>query len=486
MNDFAIDISPLVPASYAVYRPVIADAFGFFLSHLSPHRQEEIHREQSRLPPEAGLRQRFTSLIRCCPSLHKLGQVMARDRRLDPALRRWLQTLESLPPGPVKKDVSRYLGRQLAGFDTAGVRVGQQAVAEASVAVVVPFSWSPRSGDEAVSGVFKVLKPGIDARLAEELEIWAKLGAYIDGRCGDDGLPEIQYAETLTSVGRLLAGEIHLDREQAHMGEAAALYRGDSVTVPRLLPFCTPGVTAMERVDGAKVTEVDGMSSRERLELADKVAESLIARPLWNRRDPSLFHADPHAGNLFRRNDGTLVILDWSLVGRLGKGEREQMVQILLGALRRDRVAVARAIDALAESGVRGALLRDVVDKAVGGLLTGGLPGFHWLLTLLDDVALQGAANFGQSLVVFRKSILTLSGVLADITAEDRVEPVMRRTGLSQIIREWPVRGWASPDSRSFGSHISNLDLLSLYWALPEVSRRVWWQWLDSGRSGSR
>ena len=33
-----------------------------------------------------------------CPSLHKLGQVLARDRRLDAQLRVRLQTLESLPP----------------------------------------------------------------------------------------------------------------------------------------------------------------------------------------------------------------------------------------------------------------------------------------------------------------------------------------------------------------------------------------------------
>jgi ubiquinone biosynthesis protein len=265
-----IDIAPLVPPRYARYRPVIADSFAYFLGHLAPNRLEEILAEQSRLPPDTGLPRRFAALIRCCPTLHKLGQVLARDRRLDPMLRRWLQTLESLPRRRVPDAVVRRLDVELAGFDRTGVRVASHALAEASVALVVPFTLSAGEEGGVVEGVFKILKPGIEARLEEELAIWAKLGAYIDGRCADCGLPEIRYEEAVSSVGRLLAGEVHLDREQAHMREAGGLCGAPSLAVPRLLPFCTPRLTAMERVVGRKVTDTDGLSAPGRLGLADR------------------------------------------------------------------------------------------------------------------------------------------------------------------------------------------------------------------------
>jgi ubiquinone biosynthesis protein len=206
---------------------------------------------------------------------------------------------------------------------------------------------------------------------------------------------------------------------------------------------------------------------------------------LWRPEDPSLFHADPHAGNLFRRSDGALVILDWSLVGRLGKCEREQMVQMLLGALRLDRAAIARAIRALAISDVRETPLLDIVDKAAADLAAGRPPGFRWLLDLLDEVAIRAGARFDQSLVFYRKSILTLEGVLADIVPDDRLGQVMSMTGAVQVLGESPFRGWAPPESRAFGSHLSNLDLLRLCWALPEASLRLWSRWLDAGPSGA-
>jgi ubiquinone biosynthesis protein len=65
-------------------------------------------------------------------------------------------------------------------------------------------------------------------------------------------------------------------------------------------------MTAMERVDGRKVTD-PGSSPRERRRLARTLIEALIAQPFWSDSAASaIFHADPHAGNLFVTDDGRL------------------------------------------------------------------------------------------------------------------------------------------------------------------------------------
>ncbi len=91
-------LAAVVPDTYAGYRRPIGGALAAFLRGLSPRRQADLLAEQAALPWSATLSQRLAVLARGCPVLHKLGQVVARDRRIGPELRRYLQELESLPP----------------------------------------------------------------------------------------------------------------------------------------------------------------------------------------------------------------------------------------------------------------------------------------------------------------------------------------------------------------------------------------------------
>ena len=100
-GDLQIDpqeLSAVVPDCYAAFRPIVADGLTFFLRHLSPSRLAEIFRAQADLPADTDLPRRLVLFLHACPALHKIGQVLARDRNLDPELRRHLQELESLEP----------------------------------------------------------------------------------------------------------------------------------------------------------------------------------------------------------------------------------------------------------------------------------------------------------------------------------------------------------------------------------------------------
>ncbi|MBS1225932.1 MAG: hypothetical protein H6R24_2610, partial [Proteobacteria bacterium] len=132
------------------------------------------------------------------------------------------------------------------------------------------------------AGVLKVLRPGVEEQMHEELEIWASLGVFLEERCADHGLPALDYRNTLDSVRKLLANEIRLDREQAHLARAAAFHADSpAVLIPGLLPFCTARLTAMERVEGRKVTD-PGLSASERRWLARTLIEAMIAKPFWS------------------------------------------------------------------------------------------------------------------------------------------------------------------------------------------------------------
>jgi len=475
-----IDITPLVPEVYADYRPLVADAIAFFLHHLSAPRLAAILAGQQALPRDADLAQRLTSLLFHCPTLHKLGQVVARNQKLDRELRDRLQTLETMPGKRCGAAIRRVIHGELGEITEGALRLDSTALAEASVSVVVPFSLPAAASSDPDHGVLKVLKPGIEETLEEELAIWSKLGQYIDERCEHYKIPPLNYAESLATIRDLLAKEIRLDLEQRHLAEAAEFYRdAGGVRIPALFPFCTPRITAMERVYGKKVTDVDTLSERQRRRLANSVVDALIARPVWTPLEMAIFHADPHAGNLFFTDDERLAILDWSLIGHLGKIERVHVVQLLLGALTLDPKRVAGEIEALARTPVNQSALRTVVDKALGKLYAGEFPGFHWSQSLLDEVSLSAGVRFSSELLLYRKSLLTIEGVITDISGKSSIGRVLPASAIRQFLCELTARAMAPPTSRNFGTHVSNLDLLFLYWGGLAAAARFWthrWQ----------
>jgi ubiquinone biosynthesis protein len=264
-----------------------------------------------------------------------------------------------------------------------------------------------------------------------------------------------------------------LDLEQAHL-VAAKEFFGDSqkVQIPVVMPCSTPRVTAMERVFGTKVTDAEHLSETARKNLAGTILRELVAKPIWSTRPQAIFHADPHAGNLFYTDDDRLAILDWSLVGHLNSREREQTAQIILAALNLDASRIERAIRTMAVAVPDGAALHEVVDKAVGKLYRTELPGLQWLMKLLGDAMFTAGVQFSADLVLFRKSILTLEGVAADVSSGISLGKVLSLSAGATLLREWARRCVASPLSRDYGTHVSNLDLLSLYFAAPSAATR--------------
>ena len=464
-------LSELLPPAYARFRPLLADALLFFLARLSAGRQQAIFAAQLSLPGNASRSRRLLALFRLCPTLHKLGQVVAHDRRLSGDLRRRLQELETLVPTDSLAAVRPLLESEVG--HVAGLHIARKALAEASVAVVVPFVWRPAANSPPQQGVFKVLRPGVQDRLDEELAIWPALGTFLEERCLAHGLPVFDYANTLESVAHLLANEVRLDREQAHLRQAAEFYAGSpDILIPGVFPFSTPSVTAMQRVDGCKVTSQD-LPAREMRQRAERLIRALLAQPFWSSGEAgAVFHADPHAGNLLATPDGRLAILDWALTTTLAKRQCESVVQLVLGALTLNDRRVCAAIAALGES-VDDAQVQVAVRQAIGEVRRGTFPGFEWMTSLLDALAATSAVRFPEEVSLFRKALLTLSGVAADVSQDMTMDGVLIREGASQFIRSLWWRPWIWADSRrQGGAHLSNADLFGLGAELPASTLR--------------
>jgi len=475
--DLLIDetaLATLLPGEYARFARPVQEALVTFLGGLDEERQGEIFASQAALPPTATLSQRLGRLAQSCPVLHKLGQVLARERRLAPELRDQLQILESLPPSVPLDAIEERLREQLGPLDELGIRLTPPALAEASVAVVIPFEYDRRQQE---AGVFKLLKPGIEQRMAAELAMLENVGAHLDRSCEELDIPRLDYQQAFQQAREKLQEEIHLDQEQRHLAQATITYQDDPrVQIPALWDCCTARVTAMERVYGRKITEHRFDGDREKRELAELVVESLIAQPIFSKADVAVFHADPHAGNLFLTDDGRLAILDWSLVGHLQKSERTAVAQIILSALTLDAPRICSLLEDISV-GTRPhpAALKAVVHAGLSRIGRGQFPGLKWLLGVLDEAVQTAGLRVAADLMLFRKTLYTLEGVVAEIGPERfQVDEVLVREFLRHFTVEWPRRWVSLPHSREFATRLSNWDLTRTMLSLPWTTTQFW------------
>jgi ubiquinone biosynthesis protein len=478
---FLIDpqaLAAVVPDCYAEFRPAVADGLTFFLRHLTPARLAGIVRAQADLPAGADLPRRLVVFLHACPALHKLGQVLARHRGLDPELRRHLQELESLEPHTPAGQLRPILARELApAAERYRIRLGDTALAEGSVAVVVPLTWSdPAGGGDGPprQGVAKILKPGVVERLDEDLYILGLLAGYLDERWAAYGLPPLAYGEILAEVADLLIHEVRLGQEQANLRRAADQFRGQSdVRVPGLLPFCTDALTAMDYVAGVKVTDPEAASPWRRPALFRSAVRALVGGVLFSLDEAVLFHGDAHAGNLLATPDGRLAILDWSLSGQLTADDRAHLARILVGGWALDAGRVATGVAGLVGDDLNTELIRRHVEAALAGLPWSRLPGPGWVLELLDDLARAGL-RFPPRLLLFRKAYLTLQGVLADLCPGCSLEASLMAEALARLAWEWPLRWWKPLGDRAYGTHVSTADLIDLALRGPAAWAGAW------------
>lgn len=467
-------LASVLPDEYAKFARPVTGALAVFLEGLADDRQAAILAAQAALPVTTDISERLAVLARSCPVLHKLGQVLARDPKLAPRLRAELQQLESLPPTVDHDTITGVLTSELGSLEQLGIELVEPAIAEASVAVVVGYTLT--AGDTTRRGVLKLLKPGIEERLAEELDLAARVGEYLDGRCEELDIPSLDYQETFDQVRDKLQWEVRLDHEQQNLRAAGRFYADEHrVHIPQLHEFCTPRVTAMEWIPGVKVTDHALENATTRRMLAATAVEALIAKPMFSQDSDMLFHCDPHAGNLLYTDQGRLGILDWSLVGQLTEEERVALVQVILAGAMLNPSAVVQALGRLASGVAHHDKLQEVVVAWIKKIGQGTFPGLNWMVGMLDQAYQVAGLRLGPDLVLFRKTLHTLDGVLHDLEIDaDRLDTVLLQHFLHEFIAEWPQRWFALPHWRGFATRLSNIDLARCFVEMPHAVMRFW------------
>lgn len=136
----------------------------------------------------------------------------------------------------------------------------------------------------------------------------------------------------------------------------------NTVIIPDIFPERTSKhVLTMEYVPGVKITDIAALDAMniDRPMLITRVHRLFFKMLLRH----NIFHADPHPGNISVADNGSIILYDFGMVGRLDDKTRLRLIRLYLGMIDKDPT---RTVNVLMELGtLEPTVNRHVVEKAI-------------------------------------------------------------------------------------------------------------------------
>ena len=391
------------------------------------------------------------------PAFIKFGQALAtRADLIGPELANGLSQLQdSLPAfsGDVaRRHIEKTTGRPVSDLftDFNGDAVAAASIAQVHKAVL----------HDGQTVAVKLLRPHIAQRMQADIRFFRALAILVETVA--PGLKRLKLVTAVEQFATLSEIELDLRMEAAAGGRLAENMAGDDgIRIPHIhIEHSTTDMLVMEWIDGVKIDD------RIALEAAGHdiaAVTNIAAASFFNQvfRD-GYFHGDMHPGNIFITGDGTLVPIDFGIMGQLDLKDRLFLAQLLVAILTRDydKVASLHADAGMLPDDISLPLfsqnLRAVVDpvlgKSLGDISLGLVLGQILRLSTRFEISVQPQFTLLQKTMVMAEGVARslnpnanmweLSKPLAEKWMADHAHPaaVLHRTitEVSSIIRRLP------------------------------------------------
>ena len=324
----------------------------------------------------------------------KMGQILSTRSDVLPSdfiqeLTKLQDSLTPLPLEEVERVIKNELGRPVkeifSSFEPKPL--GVASIGQAHAATL----------SDGTEVVIKVQKPGVKEQVTEDLEILRQLAANAVRR--GEGLQQYDLAGLVEEISDTLTGELDYIREGHSAEHFARFFQDDTnIHIPKIFwNYTTPRVITLERIRGIGILDLSALDKAkfDRKELAKRTAG------IWVKMvfEDSIFHADPHPGNLFVESDGRLGLVDFGMIGLVDDEVRSYVVNVVKGILDRD---VDLLLDSLVDLGaVTPAGSKESLRKDLKHIM-----GHYPLIT--EDLNLT--SNLGELFAVVRRNHIQLPG----------------------------------------------------------------------------
>ena len=269
----------------------------------------------------------------------KLGQFLAtRPDVIGEDISKELEKLQDkLPPFDlvVAKNI---LIKELGNHNFNQITNISEPIAAASVAQVhfANINVLGKKKDVAI----KILRPNIEKIFNEELDALIFLAYLIESLIKKT--KRLKLVEVVQLLREITIFEMDFRFEAAAASELYENTKDDlGFDVPKIYWNQTSKkVLCLDRIKGVSIRETENLKSQN-ID-TKKLARNIIQHFLRHAIRDGFFHADMHQGNLFVTKEGTIVPVDFGIMGRLDKKNRKYLAEILYGLIKRDYKRVAK------------------------------------------------------------------------------------------------------------------------------------------------
>ena len=298
----------------------------------------------------------LNTFISLGPSYIKLGQWLSSrsDILPQPYLDVLAKLQDDVPPAPFEQ-VCMIIEKELGHISHIFESFNSDAISGASLGQVYLARYQTKNV------VVKVSRPHIEEQIAKDIYVLKKLlpiaTRFIDPNLGFSAEAMLsQFTETVRE-------EMDYRTEAHNLIEIKKNLRGDpGVIIPQVyLERTSRHVLTLEYIPGIKITDTEALNKLniDRARLVVRVHRLFFKMLLRH----NLFHADPHPGNIAVSDNGTIILYDFGMVGRLDNDTRKKLIRLYLGLIDKDPV---RTTDVLIELGtLEPSVNRRIVERGL-------------------------------------------------------------------------------------------------------------------------
>jgi ubiquinone biosynthesis protein len=194
--------------------------------------------------------------------------------------------------------------------------------------------------------VVKVQRPEVAEIIDRDLQIIKDVVARADRYLKKQGV--LQADDAVKAFERGMLKELDYRNEARNIERFRATYKfRTDFYIPKVYrQYSTDKILIMEFVEGCKITDMEqlkkwGIDPRVVVERGMDIYLTMIF-------EFGYFHGDPHPGNILVREDGTIIILDFGMIGQLMKKDKYAFAGIFIAMARNDAREMANSMIKLA------------------------------------------------------------------------------------------------------------------------------------------
>ena len=266
----------------------------------------------------------------------------------------WLSSRADILPEPYLKELSKLqdevpadsfdkvrpvIEKDIGKIDEKFDSLDTEALSGASLGQVYKAT---RNGQQVI---VKVKRPGIEKVVEKDLKVLMKIipfaMKFVDPNLRFSIIPIMkQFVESMHE-------ELDYTKESDNLKTIKKnMEPYDYVVIPNVHDdYSTKNILTMEYIPGIKVTDIQALDAKgiDRTKLVIDVHKVFFTMLLRH----SIFHADPHPGNISVKDDGRLVLYDFGMIGRLNDETRLKLIRLYLGLVEKNPPRTVTAMDEL-------------------------------------------------------------------------------------------------------------------------------------------